>query len=181
MKRVLGVLGAAVAATLLVSIFYLTCITEVEKTWMDLDAGDSYGQTTEPLYEGTAYCQHFIAQRGTVNEMLIRVITWGRAYAAEDRLSVELVAEESGEVVGQCAIPLSDFADNCLYALPFSGLHLEKGSWYVLRIAGHAEEEAHSISLMLSDRGDPGWEFCEKEDGPMERNLSIIIRGRGMV
>lgn len=183
MKRVLGILCVIAMAVLLTGVFYLTCITEIQKTWLDMDAGELYNQTTDPLYEGTSYCQHFIAQRSIVDEMLIRVVTWGREYVAEDQLTIEVVEDVTGKIIDQCAVPLSEFEDNRLYALPFSGLRLDKGMWYSLRITGYAAEETRSVSIMLSNRGDPDWEFCMKDGdyAQMEQDLSIIIRGRGMV
>ena len=183
MRRIFGLLCVIAVPALLVGVFYMTCITEIQKTWLDMDAGESYNQTTEPLYEGTSYCQHFIAQRSIVTEMLIRVVTWGREYAAEDRLTIEVAEDAAGTVVAHCSVPLSAFEDNQLHALPFSGLRLDKGEWYSLRVTGHAAEEARSVSIMLSDRGNPDWEFCVRDgdDARMEQDLSIIIRGRGMI
>jgi len=181
-KKLIYLAGSVLLLALMVFALYATCITEVQKTWLDLDAGASFGHITEPLYEGNAYCQHFIAQRSQVDEMLLRIITWNREYSKEDQLTASIIADSTGETVAECRIPLTDVVDKQLYALPLSGIHLDKGAWYTLQLSGNATEEEHSVSLMLSDRGADMWEYCvhnEKEE-PMDYDLSIIIRGRGM-
>lgn len=172
-------IGLALCGGMIVTL-YMTCITEVKKTWLDLDAGDSFNHTTEALYEGNVYDQYFIAQRSIVEQLRFRAVTWNREYGPDDVLSVSVICAETKEVVAECDISLQDLEDNRMAELPLQGIRLIKGDWYILRFEGHATEEPHSISIMLSDKGDSGWEYCKYNGELQEYNLAVSIEGRGM-
>lgn len=180
MKRLILSLAAVAGVLAMLVVLYLTCITEVEKTWMDTDAGVEYEKTTEPLYLGTYYQTHFIAQRSVLDELWFRPVTWHREYRDGDVLSVELRSDRDGGLIAQCLVPLSALPDNQMTILPISEVRLVKGEWYSLRFEGYAEEEEHSISLLRTDRGDSKWVYSEENGKRMEDGLVVRMKGHGV-
>ena len=159
---------------------YMTCITEITKLWLDMDSGEYFNETTEPLYAGNIYDQYFVAQRSIIESAKFRVVTWEREYSSTDVLSVSIIHRDTGEVAAHCSIFLRDLEDNRMTEIPLEGTHLKKGEWYCLRFEGNTTDEAHSISIMLSDRGEDGWVYSEFNGEQMDHDLSVSIEGRGM-
>jgi len=158
-------------------VLFITCMTEVQYEWLDVDAGPEFGNVTQPLLEGEKIEQYFVADRSVIQSISVRALTWDRAYAQEDTVSIRIVELETGDTIAQRDMKLSEFKNNELTELPFEGIKLKKDAQYSLEFVGRARSEEESISLMYSDIAVSAGTYCQPEMG---YNLSIRIIGTGM-
>lgn len=180
MKLLKGFLSVLIIAVLLCSVWYVTCITEIPKEWLNTDAGSDFGITTQPLLAEEKIEQHFCVRRSEIQSIAVRAVTWDRAYSTDDTICIRILEHDTDVVVAQCDMKLSEFNNNELTQLPFQGLRLKKGAWYSLEFIGKAQTEEKSISLMYSDTTDSEWMYCRDGSELSEYNLSLKIIGTGM-
>lgn len=131
---------------------------------------DGNDATTPDFAEVQSIDQHYFEATGkTINQIGVRTVTWGNSYPGDVVLCVEVLKEDTLEVIGTARADLNILPNNDIYYFHFDNFRLKENEWYIyqFKLEGNLAQEINPLVLLHSDEGssDPSRNYVSVEAG----------------
>lgn len=108
-----------------------------------------------PLTGQNCLEEYFCGKNASSIDIVVRPVTWERSYPSDQKVCLDIVKVDSGEVVGSTEWSANELGNNRLFTITLDEINIVKDEWYIFRLycPKPIDNEEHYIYFLRSKSG----------------------------